>query len=75
MSSTACCTSLYSIKFIYVGLSIGVKDCTRIFELRTDQGLIGTLFYIRGFYVYVALDKVKGAVGLGSNLVNVVIPG
>ena len=47
----------------------------KIKKLRTDQGLIGTLSYIRGFYLYVALDKAKGAVGLGSNPVNVVIPG
>ena len=74
-SGPACCTFLYSIKFIYVGLSIGVQDRTSIIKLRTDQGLICTLSYIRGFYLYVALDKAKGAVGLGSNPVNVVIPG
>ena len=47
----------------------------KIKKLRTGHGRIGTLSDIRGLYLYVALDNAKGAVGLDSNPVNVVIPG
>ena len=57
-------TSQYSIKCIYVGLSKGVKDRTRISKPMKDQGLIGTLFYIRGFYLYVCLTKPRERLAL-----------
>ena len=70
-----CCTSLNYFEFVYICLGLGVKDCTSIFKLGTDKSRIVTLSYIRGLYLYVPLDKAKGAVSLGSNLVYVVVPG
>ena len=75
VSGPPCCTSLNSLEFVYIGLGIGVKDRASIFKLGTDQGLIGTLSYIRGLYLYVPLDKAKRTVSIGSNLVYVVVPG